>query len=253
VLEGHWYCSPECLEAALGDLLEALVAAADREPALTHRVPLGLLMLSQGLVSHDQLKEALKAQRASGGGRIGDWLRHLGAATEEQITRALGMQWSLPVFPLGTSRNYVECAELVPLPLLEQARMLPAHFISRSRYLYVAFADRIDYTTLCALEKMLDCRTEPCLAPQTAIEQALSELRRRPRPAELVFDSVMNHNEIARAVCHHASSLAAEEIRAAACANRIWIQIAVPSGTTHLLFRMPNTSQRASTRLDARA
>src|SRR5579863_8981934 len=62
-------------------------------------------------------------------GRVGEWLRHLGAVTEEQVTQVLGLQWSIPVFPLGQSRRFLECARLVPLPLLKVAEMLPVHHI----------------------------------------------------------------------------------------------------------------------------
>ena len=65
-----------------------------------HRVPLGLVLLAQGWITHPQLQTALEAQRASGQGRIGDWLTQSCGLPEERITRGLGVQWSCPV--LGT-------------------------------------------------------------------------------------------------------------------------------------------------------
>ena len=61
--------------------------AKPQPPAKAHRVPLGLLMLSRGLVDNEQLKKALKAQKDSGSGRVGEWLRHIGAVSEEQVTQ----------------------------------------------------------------------------------------------------------------------------------------------------------------------
>src|ERR1019366_937820 len=54
-----------------------------------------------------------------------------------------------------------------------------------SQHLYIAFVDRINYSALYALEKMLECHTEPCLAVQSQIVQALNELRGRHRALEI--------------------------------------------------------------------
>ena len=143
-------------------------------------------MLSRGLVDNEQLKKALKAQKESGSGRVGEWLRHIGAVSEEQVTQILGLQWSIPVFPLNQSRRFLECAHLVPFPLLEVAEMVPVHHIPTSQHLYVAFVDRVNYSALYAVEKMLECHTEPCLAVQSQVLQALNELRGRPRPVEFL-------------------------------------------------------------------
>ncbi len=102
-LDGRWYCSSECFEQALASAIRQSLPVSARPPAKAHRVPLGLLMLSRGLVDDEQLKRALKAQKDSGSGRVGEWLRHIGAVTEEQVTQILGLQWSIPVFPLSQS------------------------------------------------------------------------------------------------------------------------------------------------------
>jgi len=251
LLDGRWHCGPECLEGALVGLLDQTLPTVSSPIAKSHRIPLGLLLLSQGLISQEKLREALKAQRNSRCGRVGEWLRHLGAVSEQQITRALGMQWSLPVFPLEKTRNYLECAHLVPLPLLDSVGMVPAHFILASRHLYVAFADRVDYTALYAVEKMLDCKTEPCLAQQTAIEKALEEIRLRPRPAETMVDNVRDPQEMARTTCGFASKLKAEEVRVAGCGEFIWVRLWARSGVSDLLFQVVEDRHRTAATLEA--
>ena len=78
-LDGHWYCSTDCFDQALVSAIGQFLPGTPPPPAKAHRVPLGLLMLSRGLVDNEQLKKALKAQRDSGSGRLGEWLRHIGA------------------------------------------------------------------------------------------------------------------------------------------------------------------------------
>jgi len=204
---------------------------------MTHRAPLGLLMLSRGLVDNEQLKKALKAQKDSGTGRVGEWLRHLGAVSEEQVTQILGLQCSIPVFPLNQSRRFLECAHLVPFPLLEVAEMVPVHHIPTSQHLYVAFVDRINYSALYALEKMLECHTEPCLAVQSQIVRALDELRCRRSPSEVLVDNISEPGEMASSILAHTMRLGATDVRVSGFDGLIWARLLATSFYTDVLFQ----------------
>ncbi len=236
-LDSHWYCSPECFEQALTSAIPQFLPGKIQAPAKTHRVPLGLLMLSRGLVDNEQLKRALKAQKDSGTGRVGEWLRHIGAVSEEQVTQILGVQWSIPVFPLNQSRRFLECAQMVPFPLLEVAEMVPVHHIPTSQHLYVAFVDRINYSALYALEKMLECHTEPCLAVESQLIGALNELRGRPRPVEVLVDNISEPAEMAATIIAHVMRLNAVDVRVSGFDNFIWVRILALSGYTDVLFQ----------------
>jgi hypothetical protein len=239
-LDGHWYCSPECFEHALTSAIPQFLPGKIQAPIKTHRVPLGLLMLSRGLVDNDQLKRALKAQKDSGTGRVGEWLRHIGAVSEEQVTQILGVQWSIPVFPLNQTRRFLECAQLVPFPLLEVAEMVPVHHIPTSQHLYVAFVDRVNYSALYALEKMLECHTEPCLAVESQLIGALKELRGRARPVEVLVDNISDPAEMAATIISHVMRLSAADVRVSGFDNFIWARILAPSGYTDVLFQAQN-------------
>jgi hypothetical protein len=237
ILESHWYCSLECFERAFVSVVGPFLAGNPRTPSKPHRIPLGLLMLSRGLVDNDQLKKALKAQKDSGSGRVGEWLRHIGAVSEEQVTQTLGVQWSVPVFPLNQTRQFVECARLLPLPLLEAAEMVPVHHIPTSQHLYVAFVDHVNYSALYAVEKMLQCHTEPCLAVQSQIVLALNELRRTPSPVEVLMDGLSDPWAMASALSALIEKLDATETRVSGFDGLIWTRTVSPSGCTDLLFK----------------
>ena len=236
-LEGHWYCSPECFEQALTLAIGQVLPGTPQPPAKAHRVPLGLLMLSRGLVDNEQLKRALKAQKDSGSGRVGEWLRHIGAVSEEQVTQILGLQWSIPVFPLNQSRRFLECAPLVPFPLLEVAEMVPVHHLPTSQHLYVAFVDHINYSALYAVEKMLECHTEPCLAVQSQVRKALNELRSRPRPVEILVDNISDPGEMASTILAQFVRLGATDVRVSGFDGFIWARLLSPPGYTDMLFQ----------------
>ncbi len=235
-LDGHWYCSPECFEHALAFAIGQFLPGTP-QPVKSHRVPLGLLMLSRGFVDNEQLKKALKAQKDSGSGRLGEWLRHIGAVTEEQVTQILGIQWSIPVFPLSQSRRFLEYAHFVPFHLLEVAEMVPVHHIPTSQHLYVAFIDRVNYSALYAVEKMLDCHTEPCLAMQSHVLQALKELRGRPRPLEVLVDNVSDPWVMAGTIFAQAERLEATDARVSGFDGFVWARLLSPSGYADILFQ----------------
>jgi hypothetical protein len=195
-------------------------------------------MLSRGLVDNEQLKRALKAQKESGSGRVGEWLRHIGAVNEEQVTQILGLQWSIPVFPLKRSRRFLECAHLVPFALLEVAEMVPVHHIPASQHLYVAFTDRINYSALYAVEKILECHTEPCLAAQSQVLQALRELRSRPRPVEILVNNVSDAGEMASTILAYVERLGNTEVRISGFDGFIWARIFSRSGYADMLFQV---------------
>ena len=235
--ESRWYCSPDCFRQALTSAIGQLLSARPQPLATTHRAPLGLLMLSRGFVDQEQLKEALKAQKESGTGRVGEWLRHLGAATEEQVTQALGLQWSIPVFPLGQSRRFLECAHLVPFPLLQVAEMLPVHHLPTSQHLYVAFVDRINHSALYAVERVLDCHTEPCFAVQSHIVSALQELKVRCNNLELAVDNISSPGEIAGSILAHVADVNATNVRVSGFDGYVWTRIISPKRSTDLVFQ----------------
>jgi hypothetical protein len=236
-LDGHWYCSQGCFEQALAFAIGQLSPGKAQPPRMTHRVPLGLLMLSRGLVDNDQLKAALKAQKDSGSGRVGEWLRQIGAVSEEQVTQMLGYQLSIPVFPLEQSRRYLECANLVPYPLLQAVGMVPVHYLPGSQTLYMAFVDRVNHSALYAVEKMLECHTEPCLVSQSQLMKALKELGEQNSPANLLAEDVSDPWDIANTILSHADKLDVPDVRITGFGGYIWARILAPSGPTDVLVQ----------------
>ena len=83
--------------AAPGD---GCAADASRE-VHRHRIPLGLAMLEQGWITPDAAAFRSGGAAGSRSGRLGEWLVRQRSASEELVTRALGLQWSCPVLEDG--------------------------------------------------------------------------------------------------------------------------------------------------------
>ncbi|MGB8260773.1 MAG: hypothetical protein WCE75_10505 [Terracidiphilus sp.] len=166
IFEGGWSCSPECTAARIA-------AAARRElegrgqafEAHRHRVPLGLMMLEQGWITAGQLRQALDAQRAAGGGRLGNWLVRQQGVSEQLVTRALGLQWSCPV--LGVEyHDAAALAGLIPRLFVDAFGALPLR-LAAGKLLYLGFEDRLDPVLALAVERMTGLHVESGLVQGT--------------------------------------------------------------------------------------
>ncbi|MGH9343165.1 MAG: hypothetical protein ACRD19_05325 [Terriglobia bacterium] len=238
-LNDAWYCSLPCFEQGALELFSQLNLKASHGRAIRYRLPLGLLLLSKGLISAQHLQDALKAQKESQKGRLGDWLRQHGILTEEQLTGALGVQWGLPVFHLAQSTGFVECAAMAPVHLMEASRMALVHYLPTSRTLYVAFSDGIDFAALRALEQMIECSTQPCVIGETEMQEALDAMRRMPRPTETVLDGDCAPKSLAATTREWAESNKADHVRAVVASENLWVRLENSSLTGHLLFKLP--------------
>jgi hypothetical protein len=177
IFEGQWGCSGRCVlamvRAAVRRELSDGGASAAPSPH-RHRVPLGLLMLAQGWITHPQLQKALAAQRESGAGKIGEWLLSECGVDAEQITRGLSMQWGCPV--LTTEGFSPESMALVmPRVFVEKFGLLALR-VAGSRILYLGFADRLDASLAFAMEQMTELKVESGVVEGAQFEAARSKL-----------------------------------------------------------------------------
>lgn len=230
----------ECFEDGAREVFSRFNLKAERSRSRRYRLPLGLLLLSKGLISGQHLQEALKAQRESQRGRLGEWLRQQGVVTEEQLTAALGIQWGLPVFHLAESSGFAECAAMAPLEIMEASHMALVHFMPTSRLLYVAFSDGIDFGALRALEQILECNTQPCVIGETEMAEAYENIRRLPRPSETVLDCPRTARELAATVRAWIEANSVGSVMAAPFPEHIWLRIESSSIAGDLLFHLPD-------------
>jgi len=223
LFEGVRYCIGQCLETALTGALRRTVPPSARE--ISHRIPLGLLLLSRRDVSAEQLRAGLEAQRAHGSGKIGEWLESLGFINENQVTAALARQWGCPISKVNSFVHRAFPGPQIPLALLEKSKMIPVEFVPSSATLLVAFANGIEYQSLLAIEQMLGCRTEPCMAVSSFVSTGLRELSSEQDDAEFVFDKINDASEFCRIVRSYCLRLLPSEIRLVNCGPYIWVRL----------------------------
>jgi hypothetical protein len=236
-LQGQWYCGPECFEHAAQTAFYRLLPAPEEGRKRAHRIPIGLLLLSRGTITDDQLKRALLLQREKGNGRIGKFLQEIQAVREQDITEGLATQWGCPVYPLGRARDFLQCASLMPLTLLEAGRMLPVHYLRLQQTLYMAFVEGVDRTALYAVEQMLRLRTIPCIVSETELVAALESFRSVASGPTAVFDRPNEPLGMARTTSSYAWQVGAKDVWVARSGRFIWIRMETPKGYKDILFQ----------------
>jgi hypothetical protein len=126
--------------------------------AYRHRIPLGLTMLEQGWITQGELRSALAAQRATGSGKLGEWLVRQRSSSEELVTRALGLQWGCPVLSMEF-HNPEDLTILLPRLFIDAFGALPLR-VAAGRILYLGFEDRIDPALALAAERITGLHVE---------------------------------------------------------------------------------------------
>ena len=186
VFERGWTCSPACtrirVAAAVRREMEGRVTVPEPH---RHRIPLGLTMLEQGWIKSPQLRGALNAQKAAGGGRLGQWLVHDQGVDEKLVTRALGLQWSCPVLSMDFY-DAEALTGLLPRLFIDAFGALPLR-VAAGALLYLGFEDSLDPVLALAIERMTGLRVECGLVQGSLFGPAHTRmLSARFPPVELI-------------------------------------------------------------------
>jgi Type II secretion system (T2SS), protein E, N-terminal domain len=191
VLEGKWACSRACMQqivqAAIFREAGDLNSHTSAKIAHQHRVPLGLVLLSQGIITHEQLRKALEAQKKAATGRLGEWLIRQKAADEEQVTRALSAQWNCPVLT-GSPHDPAAMSSAFPRLLIDSFRAVPLRVAGRE-LLYVAFEDRIDRCLVLAVEQMMGLKVEAGVLRASEFDRIQQAVLHAPFPKARLLEA----------------------------------------------------------------
>lgn len=222
VIEGGWLCSPACTRARIDGLLRREQAEAHPVSTHHHRVPIGLVLLAQGSITHKDLKCALEAQRGGAGMRLGEWLVAHRGLTEARLTQALGIQWSCPVFSLEKHGSGLPVT-IVPRLLAESFGFVPLRLTS-SGMLYVAFEDRIDHSLTLAIERMTALRVESGLLGATEFRLAQQQFA-QGRFARAHIIEAANIDLLGEAFTRHIEKIKPTQARLVRLQDLLWLRL----------------------------
>src|SRR3990172_2603899 len=102
---------------------------------------LGKILVTQGLISEGDLAKALEEQNKRGFKQrpIGTFLTELGYVSEEDVLKALGIQFNLPTMQLKDIKVEPSVLGLGPEAIARRFKMLPLYLVEKE--LTIALAD----------------------------------------------------------------------------------------------------------------
>ncbi len=127
-----------------------------------HKVPMGQILTSAGVVTDRQLLSALGYQREGRRQALGGLLVDLGYTTEDAIAQALAAQLALPYVVLANESVDPAAVSVVPAHLARRHAAFPLRFHGHA--LSVAMANPLDLIALEDLRIATNKHIRPCVA-----------------------------------------------------------------------------------------
>jgi len=133
---------------------------------------LGDILLEKGIVSQEQLEEALEEQKKSGR-LLGELLISMDFASEKDILEALGVQTGTTVIDLSKMEIPDEVIKQVPASLAKVYNVIPIKF--ENDVLTVALSDPLNVNILDDLRFVLNCEIQSTVACEKDISEAIEK------------------------------------------------------------------------------
>lgn len=231
-----WYCSSPCFTSAVEKEIAILLSGRKRHSDNLLRLPLGMILISRGLLNTEQWREVSALQKDTGA-EIGELLvRHCGL-TEEQITAARAAQWNCPVF--SAPRNVVPTDVQIPSALIAHYSAIPLHYVPATKLVLVGFVERIEYGLLYAIEKIAGCKTRACFVSPSDFKLQMEQREQAEGPLgkQVVCDDILTAAEMAQTLCRYGVDMEADEAVIGRCKEHIWARLKCGGSDVDLLFR----------------
>ncbi len=135
----------------------------------------GELLKAAGLITNDQLLEALREHERTNV-RLGEVLVNRGLVDEHQLTQILSNQLSVAWVSLPRVEFSDELLTLVPVDVAEQHTLIPVHFRvgpQKQKILYVAMDDPTNVVAMQHVSRITGMHVRPLIAPPSEIRKQI--------------------------------------------------------------------------------
>lgn len=144
---------------------------------------LGQMLAEAKRISPDQLQKASDMQKILGG-KLGTIIVKLGFISDEELTKFLAKQESLPIADLSQLVLPEGLVQRVPKDVLVKHQVIPIR--AKGDLLTLAVSDPTDYEAIEEVQWLANCRVEMAMASRAQIAKALNDLfyREETPPAQ---------------------------------------------------------------------
>jgi type II secretory ATPase GspE/PulE/Tfp pilus assembly ATPase PilB-like protein len=166
--------------------IERAIENAFSKGKVTARTKVGDILVEAGLVTKEQVEDAINSQEEGKKKRIGSLLIDKGLITEKQLLTVLAAKFLLRFVDLETILPAKEALAALPVDTIHDLRLLPIE--DDGRKLVVATSEPADYTIPDTLRFYTNRKLELVVATSKQISDAIS--RYYPRKEYLVEDII---------------------------------------------------------------
>ncbi len=147
------------------------IALQTDQASSNHKVRIGDLLIQAGLVSRDQVEEAIETQSSGKRKRVGELLIEKELITEEQLLVALSAKFRMPIVDLQSIEPTTEALDSLTKNMVMQLKVLPISL--DGNHLTVATSDPTDPTIGDNLRFFTNLSIDFVAAPAKEIREAL--------------------------------------------------------------------------------
>lgn len=141
-----------------------------RREIVSKKQLLGQILLKRGLITKEQLTEALAIQKKEGG-VLGETLVKLGYLTERDVVVALIVQCGFPYIAVNKYDIDSKVLSLIPEDKAKKYIVIPLDKVGD--VLSVVMANPLDIATIDEIEKISNCKVATFIATKTEIDEAI--------------------------------------------------------------------------------
>jgi hypothetical protein len=243
-VERVWYCGVDCFAVAASKRFRAILSGNVVEMPHVPRRSIGMVMLTKGLLTSEQLQFAYEQSHVLGE-ELESALVRLGLASERQLAAARAAQWGCPVLVQDGVGQKVEAD--IPPTLLETYCAAPIHSSVAAKRMVLGFVYRVEHSLLNSLEQITGLRADPCFITPAERAQQMRHLVHDTSCEEIVFDDPYTPAAMANNVAGFVLEIAASEARFAQCRDYVWARLTGKQKKLDVLFRTGNPKQLEKT------
>lgn len=135
----------------------------------------GDLLVSSGVITEEQLEQALSMQRNSGSNkRLGTVLIESGIITEKQLIETLQLQLGVDFIDLNNTTIPVDMASILPKNIAKKHMVVPIRLVHND--LYLAMVDPLNFIAIEEVQAATHKKVIPVIATNAAMERAVTNL-----------------------------------------------------------------------------
>jgi MSHA biogenesis protein MshE len=155
--------------------------------AVTKKIRIGDLLVSEGIISEEQLQETLKAQKGTGR-KLGRMLIDMGAISEDKFLQFLSTQLGIPLVDLRHFKFDTELVKVIPEALARRFRVLA--LTREADGLLVGMADPTDLFAIDKIAARTNEEIKPAVVREADLLRSLDNVYRRTDEIENIAEEL---------------------------------------------------------------